>query len=114
LWESWNGDSSLNHIMFGDISAWMYQYLTGLRPDPENPGFRHMIIEPQPVSGLEWAKTEYDSPYGKITIAWKNHNGDFKIEVQIPDKTTATVVLPDSTTQTVKSGKHSFNVKYSK
>lgn len=114
LWESWNGDSSLNHIMFGDISAWMYHYLTGLRPDPENPGFKHMIIAPQPVSGMEWAKADYDSPYGKITIAWKNHDGDFKLEVQIPDNTTATVVLPDSATQTVKSGRHNFNIKLSK
>ena len=38
LWENWNGKDSQNNIMFGDISAWMYQYLGGIRPLKETPG----------------------------------------------------------------------------
>lgn len=44
LWENWDGSGSRNHIMFGDVSAWMYHFLAGIRPDPEQPGFRHMLI----------------------------------------------------------------------
>ncbi|MFA6566766.1 MAG: glycoside hydrolase family 78 protein [Victivallales bacterium] len=111
LWESWNGDSSLNHIMFGDISAWMYQYLAGIVPDPESPGFKHIIIHPHPVKGLDWVKAEYDSPYGRIKVAWEMRMDDFKLDIQIPDSTTATVILPDSNTETMMSGRSQFNVK---
>ena len=48
IWELWNGDTadpamnSGNHVMqIGDLAVWMYEYLAGIRSDPENPGFRH-------------------------------------------------------------------------
>ncbi|MDD5728024.1 MAG: glycoside hydrolase family 78 protein [Victivallales bacterium] len=112
LWEDWDGNFSRNHIAFGDISAWFYQYLAGIKPDPENPGFKHIIIHPQPVSGLEWVKAEYDSPYGKIIVAWENHNNDFKLEVQIPDKTMATVNLPDGTIRNIEAGNYHFKANF--
>ncbi|MDD5697052.1 MAG: glycoside hydrolase family 78 protein [Victivallaceae bacterium] len=111
LWEDWAGNFSRNHIMFGDVSAWMYHYLAGIRPDPENPGFRHISIHPHPVSGIKWVKAEYDSPYGKIAVAWENHHDDLKLEVQIPDKTTATVNLPDGTAKKIEPGSHRFNTR---
>ncbi|MEJ5169873.1 MAG: family 78 glycoside hydrolase catalytic domain, partial [Fimbriimonadales bacterium] len=33
LWETWDGNASRNHIMFGDVSAWFYKQLAGIRPD---------------------------------------------------------------------------------
>ncbi len=110
LWESWAGDFSLNHIMFGDISAWMYQYLGGIRPDPENPGFRHVIIKPLPVSGLEWARAEHAAPVGKITSAWKKSGGRFELEVEIPAGSTATIIMPNAASHETGPGKHRFEI----
>ena len=39
LHESWKSTSSLNHIMFCDIAAWMMQYAVGIRPNEHAPGF---------------------------------------------------------------------------
>ena len=50
LWENWKGNSSLNHIMFGDVSAWMYRYLAGMTPTA--PGFRKVRIKPCFVAQL--------------------------------------------------------------
>jgi alpha-L-rhamnosidase len=51
LYENWTVDSkadiSLNHIMFGEISAWMYKSLGGIYPDEENPGFKNVILRPK-------------------------------------------------------------------
>ena len=48
IWELWNGNTadpamnSGNHVMqIGDLAVWMYEYLAGIRTDPEQPGFRH-------------------------------------------------------------------------
>lgn len=36
LRESWASNSSHNHIMFGDLSAWAYEYALRLKP-PNGP-----------------------------------------------------------------------------
>jgi len=106
LWENWKGNSSKNHIMFGDISAWMYQYLAGIAPDPDRPGFRHVIIRPHPVPGVEWAKAEHLAPAGRIASAWNCSGGRFTLDIEIPPDVTASVFLPDSTRKEVGPGSH--------
>lgn len=98
LWETWNGDSSRNHIMFGDISAWFYKYLAGIRPDPEYPGFKRVIIRPYLPDGLDWVRAEHESPYGMIRSAWQREaRGDachYRLEVSLPPNTSGLVFLP--------------------
>jgi len=71
LWEGWKGGASYNHIMFGDVSNWMLQWLAGISPDPAGPGFRNVLIRPVPVPELEWAKGQHESSYGAIESEWK-------------------------------------------
>jgi alpha-L-rhamnosidase len=94
LWEQWGGGESRNHIMFGDVSAWFYKALAGIRPDPKSPGFKHFFINPQVVGDLTRAKGAYDSIRGKIVSDWQVVNGEFQITLVIPANTTATVSLP--------------------
>ena len=96
LWEQWNGTESRNHIMFGDISAWFYKALAGINADPVAPGFKHIIIRPQPVGDLTFARAEYDSIHGKIVSDWKIAKGKFALRVVIPPNTTATIYLPNA------------------
>jgi len=105
LWEDWDQGSSRNHIMFGDFSAWMYQYLGGIRLadgvsavaqkiDPSKVAFKEFIIAPDPVDGLEWVKADHDSQYGMIRSHWIKSGNSFKLEVDIPVNTSATIYLP--------------------
>ena len=105
FWEDWGEGASRNHIMFGDVSAWFYQYLGGIRladgvsavaakVAPETVAFKDFVICPDPVEGLGWVKAEHDSPYGVIHSSWKKEGGVFTLEVEVPVNTTATVYLP--------------------
>lgn len=105
FWEDWNEGASRNHIMFGDISAWFYQYLGGIRLtdqvstiaekiDPKEVAFKTFVIAPDPVAGLNWVKAEHDSPYGKIKSEWRQTPKTFTLKVEIPVNTTAWVYLP--------------------
>ena len=94
LWEQWNGTESRNHIMFGDVSAWFYKALAGIRPDPAAPGFAHFFVAPQVVGDLTFARADYDSIRGKIVSDWKVVNGEFRLAVEVPANTTATVSVP--------------------
>jgi alpha-L-rhamnosidase len=106
LWEDWGGVASLNHIMFGDIDAWFYKTLAGIRPDPENPGFKHVIIRPTPVADLTWVTAHHNSLYGRMGVSWKLDGDRFTIQVEIPANTSATLYLPAGFTPTLtESGK---------
>jgi alpha-L-rhamnosidase len=106
LWESWSGESSLNHIMFGDISAWMFQYIAGIAADPENPGFKRVIIHPRPAGGIDSASAWHDSPFGRVSSSWRMEKGLLLLDIQIPEPVTALVTLPGSSAQSLAGGAH--------
>lgn len=112
LWEDWKGEYSLNHIMFGDVSNWFIQWIAGIGLDPSASAFKHILIRPNPVGDLTWAKASYDSPYGKIVSSWKKDAKGFHLDIEIPANTTATVRLPGKTEAIeVGSGKYSYDIK---
>lgn len=94
LWENWNGDGTHNHIMFGDISAWFYDVLGGIQPDPAGPGFKKFIIRPSVVGDLNWVKCAHESMYGRIVSNWRLDAGKLFMDVTIPPNSTATVFVP--------------------
>lgn len=94
LWEGWDGGGTHNHIMFGDVSAWFYETLAGIRPDPAAPGFRKIIIKPALVGDLTWARASHDTSYGKIFSGWKRDGDTLTLTVEIPPNTTAEVHVP--------------------
>lgn len=94
LWEQWREPHSRNHIMFGSVSGWFYQWLAGISSDPAQPGFKHIIIQPQPVGDLTWVKAAYDSIRGPIVSNWSRQGGRLTMDITIPPNTTATVYVP--------------------
>ncbi len=99
-------DASLNHVFFGDVSAWMTNYLAGIRFDETVPGFKHFVIAPVYPEGLEWVKAEYNSVNGPIASSWKRKGNEVILEVTVPANTTATVVTDRE--NIVNGGKYSF------
>lgn len=108
LAESWHASlgASQNHFMLGQIMEWFYADLAGIAPDPAAPGFKNVIIRPQPVGDLTWAEASYDSVHGPIAVRWERHEGKFTLKVTIPANTTATVYLPADRELPVAEGQH--------
>lgn len=111
VWELWNGDTadpamnSGNHVMLvGDLCVWMYEYLAGIRSDPAEPGFRHVILRPVPVAGLHWARATHHCAYGTISSDWRIEGGRFLWKVTIPPNATATVWVPAKNPGAVTEG----------
>jgi alpha-L-rhamnosidase len=93
LYENWPIDSksdiSMNHIMFGEIGAWFYKALGGIKPDPGQPGFKNIILRPSFVDGLSSATAVHESPYGEITSGWTRNKKNILYSVIIPANSTA-------------------------
>jgi len=103
IWELWNGNTadpamnSGNHVMLvGDLVTWLNEDVAGIRPDTNNPGFKHILMQPQPVGDLNWVRATHNSPYGLIESSWKIESDEFAWAVTIPPNTTATVWIPCS------------------
>lgn len=86
--------NSFNHYSLGSCGQWMYETIAGINLDPASPGFKHIIIRPQPGGGLTSASASYDSPYGPIKSRWQISADHFMLQVTIPCNTTATVYVP--------------------
>jgi alpha-L-rhamnosidase len=80
--------------MLGQIMEWSYHGLTGIGGDLTGPGFKRIIIRPQPVGDLTWVKASFDSFRGKISSQWTKADGVFNLSVSISPNTTATVFVP--------------------
>lgn len=98
LYENWpidaKSDISMNHIMFGEIGAWLYKSPGGIRPDEKQPGFKHIILEPHVVAGLDGFEANHVGPYGKIISNWKRTQKGVTYNIVIPPNSTASMELP--------------------
>jgi alpha-L-rhamnosidase len=108
IWELWNGNTadptmnSGNHVMLvGDYVVWLYENLAGIQSDPQQPGFKHIVMKPTPVGDLKFVKATHESPYGLIRSEWHRDGKKLDWQIQIPANTTATVYVPTTSLKAV-------------
>jgi alpha-L-rhamnosidase len=96
LTESWEAreDVSNNHMMLGHLMEWLFSGLAGIRQDKDSTGFKTIVIAPQPVGDIQWAKAKFNSPRGEIVADWKREGTRFELKVKVPVGSKAIVVLP--------------------
>lgn len=113
MWERWDGwtpekgfqdpgMNSFNHYAFGSVGEWMYDTVTGIESD--GPGFRKIVIRPQPDPRLPSASASYHSINGEIISEWRLEGDQFHLRVRIPPNTTATVYVPTTDPAAVTEG----------
>ena len=121
LWEDWGDGSSRNHIMFGDFVGWAYQYLAGIRPAEtkgstsavtcaKKPAFGEVVLAPQPIAALSWARASVNGPNGEIVSSWKREGDTVTYDFTVPPNTVAVIRLPGAAPKRVGSGRHTFAV----
>ncbi len=110
-WERWDTDTQdggmngeSQKILSGNLEAWMYQTLGGINYDPDQPGFKHIILRPRPVGDLTFVQSSHRSLYGPIVSDWKIEGGAFLWNVAVPPNTTATIYVPANDAAAVTEG----------
>jgi alpha-L-rhamnosidase len=113
IWERWDGwtaekgfqDPGMNsfaHYSFGAVSRWMFQSVAGI--DTDGPGYKRLLIRPQPAEGLDWVKASYRSIHGPIATQWKKQAEGLSLTVSIPANTVALVHVPAASPNHVSEG----------
>ena len=101
IWERWNSYTiengfgpvdmnSFNHYSYGAVEEWLMQYVLGIRPDEQQPGYKHFTLDPHPNRQLGSASGHFDSVYGRIAVSWKYEGERICMTLTIPANTTAT------------------------
>jgi alpha-L-rhamnosidase len=115
IWERWDGQkpdgsfqdkgmNSFNHYAYGAIGEWMYRVMAGIEIDTAAPGYKHILIQPQPGGGFTNVKASHQTMYGKVSSAWTIKDGKLDLTVEIPANTRATVRLPKAQLAGVTEG----------
>lgn len=114
LFEAWDinrniGDASRNHPSMGAVAAWMIKSLAGIKPAPDAPAFKKIIINPAFIGDLNFVEASYESQYGVVKSQWERKGSAITLKVTIPATSTATIVFPGGQTKEVGGGEHEFS-----
>lgn len=118
VWERWNsmlpdgsinpGEmTSFNHYAFGAVADWLHRTVGGLACAA--PGWRHLMVAPQPGGGIAWATTSLRTPYGEASASWRIVDDIFHLDLVVPPGSDADVRLPDGTAVSVGGGPNIFS-----
>ncbi len=114
LTESWPAleNVSNNHLMLGHLMDWFYAGLGGISQTEKSVAYKEIVIKPEMVGDLTWAKASYQSSYGEIRSEWEKSGTSVKMNVTIPANTTALIYIPFSSGSVIKeSGKDISEMK---
>ncbi len=110
LCENWNMTQSCNHIMFGDVSAWMFEFLGGVVPRFDAPGFRRFYYRPCAAHPLRSFSMSYPACGGMIRSAWRQEESTTTYTLDVPPDAVAEIRLP-GICRTQGAGHYEFTIE---
>ena len=115
IWENWAniapdgtvGANSFNHYSFGCVADWIVRKVGGLAL--RAPGYAEFDVAPAFVRGFTSARLSHETGFGTIELAWSTGvDGARRVELTVPEGTTAHVRLPGSPERTCGAGRYLF------
>lgn len=111
IWERWDGwtpefgfqdpgMNSFNHYAYGSVGEWLFMVSAGI--DTASPGFKQIIINPQPGGDFRFVKAKYRSINGWIGSEWQDEKDFYAMHVSIPVNTSAMVYVKARNSESVR------------
>jgi alpha-L-rhamnosidase len=111
--ENWNGmdvfRDSFNHYSFGAVCQFFFEYIAGIRPTFDAPGFREFELRPVIGGSLTWAEAAYKTQYGVIRSRWERDGGNICYCCEVPNGTKAHLILPDGRNEILTGGTYKYD-----
>ena len=103
LWEGFYPENgrvlSLNHHFWGDVSAWFYTYLAGMRINPTGKDVTNLDIKPLFPKKLNSVSAYHDTPNGRISVAWEcTGKQSITLKIKSAKKLHGKIILPNGYT----------------
>ncbi|MGN0492961.1 MAG: family 78 glycoside hydrolase catalytic domain, partial [Acutalibacteraceae bacterium] len=100
LWEGFQPEGgrvlSLNHHFWGDVSAWFYTYLAGMRINPTGKDATNVDIKPLFPEKLDSVSAYHDTAVGRISVSWERTNEQsITLKIEAAGNLHGKIILPD-------------------
>ena len=113
IWERWNGYTkekgfetpsmnSFNHYSLGSCAEWLYSHVLGIKLGLDG----SICIAPSLSKELSFAKGEYKSVNGLISVSWKRIGDKFRVKVKTDPKVAFSYDFGEREILSVKSRKN--------
>jgi len=103
--------TSFNHYALGSVASFLHSVVGGI--SPLKPGWKEVLIKPQPGGTITSADVRYNSAYGEVGCQWEIQGDRLNVHVTVPPNVMARVEIP-GVKETIGSGKRSYSVKWEK
>ena len=110
LWEYWPQslrDRSHDHPMFGAVTAYLYDYLLGIRAKDGCAGYSEIVIAPVLVDNINEIEGHRTLNSGKVSVAYKKKGDSVAFDIEIPENQPAEFIF-DGKTYPLTAGKNHF------
>lgn len=109
--EGYKFNASDTHHFMGAVDNFFYRHMVGINVDEFKPGFQKIILKPNFIKAMDFAKASYNSIHGEIKVQWKKlDNNVYEYSGSIPPNCEARVQLPNLS-ETIKSKRFKYTVK---
>ncbi len=116
IWEHWDGMNdkgefwsrdmnSFNHYAYGSVADWVYGVACGIQTVEDAPGFKEIVIAPQPTDKLDYLSARIDTRHGTVSSRWYHRDGNIRYEITTPVR--ATIII-DGVKHEVEKGSYIF------
>lgn len=100
LWEYWPGslrDRSHNHPMFGAVTAYLYDYLLGIRAKDGCAGYSEIVVAPVLVDGINRIEGHRTLRTGKVSVSYLKDENSVTFDIGIPENQPAEFIFGEKT-----------------
>lgn len=84
LWETMDGKQSLNHYFWGDVSAWFYKYLAGIRINPKLLDINRVEIKPVFIKNINSCSAKRETAQGILNVCWERKDKAIELNITAP------------------------------
>ena len=99
------GTGSQNHHFLGDILALFIEKFAGLNPNPYYNDKNYLLVTPNFISALNYAKASFDFDSGKSYVSWERAGDKISLKITVPEGVRAELILPQGYALTEKTAK---------
>lgn len=93
--EYWGESRSHSHPMFGAVVAHLFDYILGITQEKDSAGYEKLVISPSLIKKLNRASGYITVKEGKVEVSYEIKDGEFILNVRLPENKSARVILPD-------------------
>lgn len=110
IWETWGGNGSHNHPMFGASVRMLFGGVLGITQEKDSYGFEKLIIAPKTPDKLDFAQGHITTSNGAVCVKWNRKGKNITFEITLPENTEAKFCYGNEN-QSLYSGTSVINLK---